>query len=1227
MSDLHEHWTSITGSGGIDTENSSGHMGLGSGTGPSTRSSFIQNTEWSYNSSHGTYMQPPGFQSSNEQMGTASNLGSQMNTEYDRQEALTEQVNRVDEDATFQQLVDAVAALQLSEAQEETFQRYCKRWKDEQHFPTDKQIEGLADLENLPAEGVRAWFQCSLPSPSKLCPSRPPSPHIAAADRNVHQPSDPALQEVKQFARERFRHPCCTTQAKKARSDLIYKCTSDNCNYTTDERDAWQRHEQLWQPQDFWHCILCRHGGKKFICVRKDKFLAHLSKVHKIVDENQRGHLRDASKMNFAAGFEAECKFFSKTGRCGYRFRSWEDRIKHYIQHFHSKISDGPWQLRYSRNRWFDDDEDSTGGSSSGGFSIGSGSGVTGSGSRPRAANWPSSAAQGSTRRSCAGSTPSSALAIAGCARGLAQRSSQSTRNEVVSAECSTSRGSRPCLLIDVDNLCLVDPPIKAKYLAFDHTMTGKHPEYASISIITSLDRGASSSTIQHLPLPLEKAVASARGMGYRYLWVAELCEPSCKRSSWKSIFEQAALTIVPMRSTVAHDQTMHLTCHYKNVQQVYSWAHQSTTFSHVQNLGYGAYGIVDEVRVQATQETFARKEVLRLRDRTKPRALEEIEIMQKLNHPHIAQFVAAYYEEGKRSLFILMTPVAQCNLREYLLEPSRWPDKRSDVPRWFISLASALEYMHRFSIRHKDIKPANILVSGHDVFMSDFGTSQHFPTEDSGSYGRAQMTPRYCAPEVAARTRRGRKADVFSLGCVFTEMASIELGLTLEEMHARIGLRSSRRTLQTGYHGCLAGLSEWLDHLKGIATTPWQRRLVSLCSQMLSFRPSKRPAASVIYTSLRAATREYGKLNDTGCFCCDQRKDTVMTRCSQQAAALRSLCYQQSLRSTRLDASPSPSLQVTRGIATSPETYASMKKMPPLWDRRRRFVSIMVQEKSACGRIELVHQSVRDYLQSQNGEYVRLERNHACNSAWHLAPLTAACSNATADTTLQELLRTVLRTALTLEWPSVSAWQSARRAATKPRDLAHLTSNLSSANRSSSYRERCNTLVQRREVLITNSSDVSCLPPHHCSSDRISYDALDHRDVALLMLSDIACARAYQSPWDDPKWAPTYYYETASSGFVCVSNSLITSWTGATWETPRLSTWEEPAYSAKLYYQPKLSEIDLPATMRPRHEMAAKFSSISLRRKRAVSRRQKPLKWAICLVRRSGEQNKVIEV
>ena len=157
------------------------------------------------------------------------------------------------------------------------------------------------------------------------------------------------------------------------------------------------------------------------------------------------------------------------------------------------------------------------------------------------------------------------------------------------------------------------------------------------------------------------------------------------------------------------------------------------------------------------------------------------------------------------------MSPVADCNLLDYY-DRVRQDDHLCNVLRGFYGcLASALQYLHVSKIRHRDVKPGNILVKGDCVYLTDFGISldwQDLPsgttTEDSGK------TWIYCAPEVAANQSRNKSSDVWSLGCVFVEMATISKGRSIDDLRKYL-------TAATGtyrFYSNIAEVKNWSEIL-----------------------------------------------------------------------------------------------------------------------------------------------------------------------------------------------------------------------------------------------------------------------------------------------------------------------------------------------------------------------------------------------------------------------------
>ena len=148
---------------------------------------------------------------------------------------------------------------------------------------------------------------------------------------------------------------------------------------------------------------------------------------------------------------------------------------------------------------------------------------------------------------------------------------------------------------------------------------------------------------------------------------------------------------------------------------------------------------------------------------------------MKRLSgHQHIIRYAASY--RCGREIAFLVEPVADSGSLADLLQDIRDKGQPSLAERQILlhsigCLAEGLAFIHGKTIRHKDIKPENILIHQGKVVYTDFGVA--FDGSDVGSATTIGIpdgfSRRYCAPEVVARQPgpRNERTDIFSLGCV----------------------------------------------------------------------------------------------------------------------------------------------------------------------------------------------------------------------------------------------------------------------------------------------------------------------------------------------------------------------------------------------------------------------------------------------------------------------------
>lgn len=211
--------------------------------------------------------------------------------------------------------------------------------------------------------------------------------------------------------------------------------------------------------------------------------------------------------------------------------------------------------------------------------------------------------------------------------------------------------------------------------------------------------------------------------------------------------------------------------------------------------------------------------ELGRLNRKLKENLYCEIEILKKLRHPHIValhdcvessthiNLIMEYCELGDLSLFIrkrdkLITNSATHELaRKYPVAPNS--GLHEVVSRHFLKqLASALAFLRKANLIHRDVKPQNLLLlpspqwrqankmakqilsASHDSLtpaaglpslpmlkLADFGFARVLPSTSLAE--TLCGSPLYMAPEILRYERYDAKADLWSVGTVLYEMAT----------------------------------------------------------------------------------------------------------------------------------------------------------------------------------------------------------------------------------------------------------------------------------------------------------------------------------------------------------------------------------------------------------------------------------------------------------------------
>jgi len=185
--------------------------------------------------------------------------------------------------------------------------------------------------------------------------------------------------------------------------------------------------------------------------------------------------------------------------------------------------------------------------------------------------------------------------------------------------------------------------------------------------------------------------------------------------------------------------------------------------------IGHGGMGTVWRASDTVLRRDVAVKEVLLPpglapsdRDAMYQRTLREARAAAALSHPAVVQVYDVVTDGGRP--WIVMELLQSRSLAEMIVEDG--PLAPRAVAKIGIALLGALEVAHAAGVLHRDVKPANVLISSDGrCVLTDFGVARMPTDAELTTPGMVLGSPHFISPERAVGAAFGPPSDLFSLG------------------------------------------------------------------------------------------------------------------------------------------------------------------------------------------------------------------------------------------------------------------------------------------------------------------------------------------------------------------------------------------------------------------------------------------------------------------------------
>jgi len=214
-----------------------------------------------------------------------------------------------------------------------------------------------------------------------------------------------------------------------------------------------------------------------------------------------------------------------------------------------------------------------------------------------------------------------------------------------------------------------------------------------------------------------------------------------------------------------------------------------------IKEIGKGSFSIVYLVKKYSSQKEFALKKVniVKLTSKERQNSLKEVNFLSEIKDPNVIGYEESFYDNDFSHLYLVMEYAPYGDLGKILQKRKKVKEyfTENELLNIYLQIASGLKAIHAKQIIHRDLKSANIFITQNNDLILKIGDFNVSKKIDYLNLKNTQTgTPYYASPEIWENRPYDFKSDIWSLGCLFYEIASFSTpfkGNNMKELYQNI--------------------------------------------------------------------------------------------------------------------------------------------------------------------------------------------------------------------------------------------------------------------------------------------------------------------------------------------------------------------------------------------------------------------------------------------------------